>query len=114
MPRGRGRRLEMAIVTLPPDQPRALRLQVIWDDPLAFMVGPRSPLAGRDRRVADGTAALPAVLPGPTTYTRGILEAAVHGGVDPQRGDGDKLPRNPAHAGRYGPRLELAAGHLAE
>jgi DNA-binding transcriptional LysR family regulator len=69
--------LELAIVTLPPDQPANLALETIWDDPLAFMVGPDHPLAGRGRVGLDQVLAYPAVLPGGTTYTRAILEQAV-------------------------------------
>lgn len=69
--------LELAIVTLPPDQPQNLKLQTIWDDPLAFMVGLDHPLAGRDEVSLEELIAHPAVLPGTTTYTRGILEEAV-------------------------------------
>lgn len=69
--------LELAIVTLPPDQPANLDLKPIWDDPLAFMVGPDHPLAGRGRVGIDELLAYPAVLPGGTTYTRAILEQAV-------------------------------------
>ena len=70
--------LELAIVTLPPTQPRALQMQVIWHDPLAFMVGRDHPLAGRDTLGLAELLRYPAVLPGTTTYTRGILESAVH------------------------------------
>ena len=69
--------LELAIVTLPPDRPPNLRLETIWHDPLAFMVGLEHPLAGRDTVDLAELAAYPAVLPGGTTYTRGILERAV-------------------------------------
>ena len=69
--------LELAIVTLPPDQPANLALETIWDDPLAFMVGPDHPLAGRGRVQLDELLSYPAVLPGGTTYTRAILEQAV-------------------------------------
>jgi DNA-binding transcriptional LysR family regulator len=69
--------LELAIVTLPPGQPPNLRLRPIWDDPLAFMVGLDHPLAGRGRVSLQELIAYPAVLPGTTTYTRGILEEAV-------------------------------------
>ncbi|MGB5198735.1 MAG: LysR family transcriptional regulator [Sedimenticolaceae bacterium] len=69
--------LELAIVTLPPTQPSALQMQVIWHDPLAFMVGREHPLAGRDTLSLTELLRYPAVLPGTTTYTRGILESAV-------------------------------------
>ena len=69
--------LELAIVTLPPQQQPNLSMQVIWDDPLAFMVATDHPLAGRDRVTLDELMEYPAVLPGSTTYTRAILEEAV-------------------------------------
>jgi len=71
--------LELAIVTLPPEQPAALALEPIWDDPLAFMVGRDHALADRGRVTLPELLAFPAVLPGTTTYTRGILERAVRG-----------------------------------
>lgn len=75
--------LELAIVTLPPDQPPMLQLETIWDDPLAFMVGLDHPLAGRGEVSLGELLSYPAVLPGGTTYTRGILEQAVRGtGLD--------------------------------
>ena len=69
--------LELAIVTLPPDTPPNLDLQVIWDDPLAFVVAADHPLAARGRLVLEDLLHYPAVLPGTTTYTRAILEQAV-------------------------------------
>ena len=69
--------LELAIVTLPPATPPMLRLQTIWDDPLAFMVGLDHPLADREQVSLQELITYPAVLPGTTTYTRGILEDAV-------------------------------------
>jgi DNA-binding transcriptional LysR family regulator len=71
--------LELAIVTLPPSQPPNLELRHIWEDPLAFMVGLDHPLAGREQVSLQDLIAYPAVLPGTTTYTRGILEEAVRG-----------------------------------
>jgi DNA-binding transcriptional LysR family regulator len=84
--------LELAIVTLPPDSTPNLSLEVIWDDPLAFMVGLEHPLADRERVALEDLLAYPAVLPGNTTYTRGILERAVR-----MRG----LPLNVAMATNY-------------
>lgn len=69
--------LELAIVTLPPDQPASLHLEPIWPDPLAFMIGLDHPLAGRQDTSLKELVAYPAVLPGTTTYTRGFLEEAV-------------------------------------
>ena len=69
--------LELAIVTLPPERPANLHLETIWEDPLAFMVGRDHPLAGRGRVDLAELLRHPAVLPGGTTYTRGILERAI-------------------------------------
>ncbi len=69
--------LELAIVTLPPEQPPHLKLETVWDDPLVVMVGPDHPLAARARVRLAELADHPAVLPGDATYTRGILEQAV-------------------------------------
>lgn len=69
--------LELAIVTLPPERPANLHLEPIWEDPLAFMVGRDHPLAGRGRIALAELLRHPAVLPGGTTYTRGILERAM-------------------------------------
>ena len=69
--------LELAIVTLPPGRPPNLELQTIWDDPLAFMVGLDHALAGRRRVPLRELLEYPAVLPGTSTYTRGILEDAM-------------------------------------
>ncbi len=69
--------LELAIVTLPPDSPSSLALEMIWDDPLAFMIGPDHPLVGRSTVDLEELLAYPALLPGDTTYTRSILERAV-------------------------------------
>lgn len=69
--------LELAIVTLPPDTPARLKTEIIWEDPLAFMVAVDHPLSDAGPISLAELAHYPAVLPGPTTYTRGILEAAV-------------------------------------
>lgn len=69
--------LELAIVTLPPRAPDHLHLETIWDDPLAVMVGTDHPLASAGPIGLQQLLAYEAVLPGPTTYTRAILEEAV-------------------------------------
>lgn len=66
--------LELAIVTLPPEQPPNLQLEAIWDDPLTVMVGPDHALAARAKVRLAELADHPAVLPGDATYTRAILE----------------------------------------
>jgi DNA-binding transcriptional LysR family regulator len=69
--------LELAIVTLPPKAPAHLHLETIWDDPLAVMVGTDHPLASAGAIDLQQLLTYEAVLPGPTTYTRAILEEAV-------------------------------------
>lgn len=69
--------IELAIVTLPVNPPENLALQAIWDDPLAFFVGLGHPLADAAHPSLGEVLAYPAVLPGPATYTRAILEQAV-------------------------------------
>ena len=52
-------------------------MRKIWDDPLAFVVAADHPLASAaDLSLAELTT-YPAVLPGKTTYTRSILDAAI-------------------------------------
>lgn len=68
--------LEMAIVTLPNEPFPRLRIRQLWNDHLCFVAAPEHVLA---QQVSVSLAALtqyPAVLPGPTTYTRGILDRA--------------------------------------
>lgn len=69
--------LELAIVTLPPEPMTNLRLETIWHDPLAFMIGLDHPLANEKTINLEMLLQHPAVLPGHSTYTRGILERAV-------------------------------------
>lgn len=69
--------LELAIVTLPPKPMNNLRLESIWHDPLNFMVGLDHPLCNQGSSHLDSLLEYPAVLPGHSTYTRGILERAV-------------------------------------
>lgn len=66
--------LELAIVTLPTQPPPNLRQLALWEDPLQFVVGTAHPLANRGKLTLEELARYPALLPGPTTYTRGILE----------------------------------------
>lgn len=56
-------RIELAIATLPPEQPADLYSEIIWHDPLIF-VGAQAYQAN----LAE-LAAQPCVLPGPSTYT---------------------------------------------
>jgi DNA-binding transcriptional LysR family regulator len=69
-------RLELGIVTLPPEAPPNIRMQVLWDDPLHIAVGREHPLASASPSL-DQLVRFPAVLPSPDTYTRNILEQAL-------------------------------------
>ncbi|UCH54184.1 MAG: LysR family transcriptional regulator [Pseudomonadota bacterium] len=65
--------LELAVVTLPPKPAHPLKVARIWNDPLAVVVAPGHPLAGRTPIVARMLLDYPAILPGPGTYTREIV-----------------------------------------
>lgn len=66
--------LEMAIVTLPDMPPENLRQQLIWEDPLVFVVANDHPLGQHEALSLEALVEYPAVLPGSTTFTRGILD----------------------------------------
>jgi DNA-binding transcriptional LysR family regulator len=65
--------LELAIVTLPPKNDAALRVEAIWDDPLDVVVGRNHPLANEASIPLRRLLEFPAILPGPGTYTREII-----------------------------------------
>ena len=65
--------LELAIVTLPPDKLAPLRMEKIWDDPLDIVVGRNNPLARETSVTVRQLLDVPAILPGPGTYTREII-----------------------------------------
>jgi len=69
--------MEIAIVTLPPKPMPQLKMETIWDDPLAFIVA-KDHLLGNQQTINLKTLLEhPAVLPSTGTYTRAILEKAV-------------------------------------
>jgi DNA-binding transcriptional LysR family regulator len=68
--------LEMAIVTLPTDKPEKLQLEHLWTDQLRVVAATDHPLPSERHVPLDELTAYAAVLPGPTTYTRQILEKA--------------------------------------
>lgn len=70
--------LELAIVTLPPEERPSLELQPVWDDPLVVVCAPDHPLAQRRRVQIADLAAHPAILPASSTYTRQIAERVFH------------------------------------
>lgn len=71
--------LELGIVTLPPALDERLISQVIWPDPLAFVVAANHPLAALAQQQGHIDAAdlanHPAILPSTNTFTRQIAEA---------------------------------------
>jgi DNA-binding transcriptional LysR family regulator len=71
--------LELAIVTLPPNDMPPLRLEHIWDDPLDIVVGRDHPLAHEDDVTPKRLLDFPAILPGQGTYTREIILEALGG-----------------------------------
>ncbi|HEC05633.1 MAG TPA: LysR family transcriptional regulator [Thiolapillus brandeum] len=69
--------LEMAIVTLPTESLPHLETRELWKDELCFVVSRDHQLAGTSPVTLEQLTHYPAVLPGPTTYTRNILEQAL-------------------------------------
>jgi len=67
-------KLELGIVTLPPDDNGSLRNIPVWEDPLAFMVGNDHPLAKKKQIPLQALADYPAILPSMSTFTRRIVE----------------------------------------
>jgi len=74
--------LEMAVVTLPDKVPGALEAREIWADPLAVVVGPSHPLAGRRQLTLDELLDHVAILPGHGTFTRSLIEQAIGAHVE--------------------------------
>lgn len=68
--------LELAVVTLPEPAPANLTTRVLWNDPLAVVVGHDHPLAASKETNLETLATLPAVLPGQGTFTRALVESA--------------------------------------
>ena len=66
--------LEMAVVTLPTVPLANLETRELWKDELCFVASGEHELAGMKSISLETLTRYPAVLPGPTTYTRNILE----------------------------------------
>lgn len=69
--------LEMAVVTLPNEPSPKLQTRCLWQDQLCFVVAAEHELAKHKTVSLRTLTSYPAVLPGPTTYTRGILDRAL-------------------------------------
>lgn len=70
-------RLELGIVTLPPQPLPQLETRVVWPDPLALVVAPDHPLLKLTPFQLRALAAHAAVLPDAATYTHRIVTAAL-------------------------------------
>jgi len=68
--------LELAIVTLPLRPSAQLQLTTLWDDPLSIVCGLDHALASYKKAGLATLAQHPAILPGPETFTRQIVESA--------------------------------------
>jgi len=69
--------LELGIITLPTHTPDNLTLELIWQDPLHFVVGQEHPLARKTDVQLPELLSYPAVLTTRDTYTRQILDKAL-------------------------------------
>ncbi|PMR76999.1 LysR family transcriptional regulator [Billgrantia endophytica] len=67
--------LEMAVVTLAPHPDPQLDVVPVWDDRMCFVCAHDHPLAARGRLTLHELCAFDAVLPGPMTFTRTLIEA---------------------------------------
>jgi len=66
--------VELAIVTLPPRSQHPLQTLPVWNDPLGVVVNASHPLASQQHVAACMLSDYPAILPGESTFTRGIIE----------------------------------------
>jgi DNA-binding transcriptional LysR family regulator len=66
--------LEIAVVTLAPHPDERLQVVPVWVDRLCFVCAPDHPLAGRGRLALAELCEFDAVLPGPLTFTRTLIE----------------------------------------
>ncbi len=70
-------RLELAVVTLPRTRSKRLKAARIWDDPLEIVVSQHHSLANRDKVSLTDLRQQPAILPGPSTFTRELILQAL-------------------------------------
>lgn len=72
--------LELAVATLPGQEPERLHTHIVWHDPLDFIVSCDHPLAAQAEIGIDDLVEHPAILPSQNTYTRSLLEREL--GID--------------------------------
>ncbi len=68
---------ELAVVTLPLNPAKKLKLTPLWDDSLVIAIAPTHKLAGRTDLTLDELAQYNAILPAIGTYTRTIIEEPI-------------------------------------
>jgi len=66
--------LELAVVTLPPSGSTALTSIKVWTDTLILAISPEHPLRQQAKITPKTLAQHPAILPGPGTYTRELID----------------------------------------
>jgi len=66
--------LELAVVTLPPSDVTALTRINVWTDTLILATSPGHPLRQHTKITPKALAHYPAILPGPGTYTRKLID----------------------------------------
>lgn len=77
--------IELAFITLPPQPHAKLHYQLLWDDPLKFVVAPFHPLAEQHNLSLHHLVTYPSVLPAANTYTSQItLEEFAKQGLKPR------------------------------
>ena len=69
--------VELAIATLPEDEWKHLRHQIIWHDPLDIVISSQHPNARTAKLSISQLRKLPAILPAKNTFTRLLLEQAL-------------------------------------
>ncbi len=67
--------IELAVITLAPNDAPQIAAQLIWLDPLCFVAGEDHPLANRRALKLSQLSEYPAILPGESTYTGLIIKS---------------------------------------
>ncbi len=66
--------IELAVITMAPDESSQLETRILWTDPLVFVAGPEHPLGKRENLQLADLSACENVLPGLDTYTGQIVK----------------------------------------
>jgi DNA-binding transcriptional LysR family regulator len=72
--------IELAMITLPDEPDERLEMKTLWNDPLSIVVSKRHPLASADKPAIKQLLQYSAVLPAQGTYTRKLIDKALHPG----------------------------------